>query len=68
MTGKEESSWWQDKGLAGLLLLGMLFVIFRVLRDFGRQGLSISQGEAETMETVNELAAEEDGKPGEHND
>ena len=33
----------------------MLYVIFRVLRDFGKQGLSISQGKADDMQTITEL-------------
>ena len=41
--------------MAILLLAGMLLIIFRVVRDFGRQGLSISQGEAEDMYTIAEL-------------
>ena len=51
---------WQEKGLAFLLLAAMLFVIFRVMRDFSRQGLSISQGEARDMETINEMDEDED--------
>ena len=54
------SSGWQETGLAFLLLAAMLFVIFRVMRDFSRQGLSISQGAAQDMETINEMDEDED--------
>lgn len=46
---------WQERVLALILLCGMLYVIFRVLRDFGKQGLSISQGKADDMQTITEL-------------
>ena len=38
----------------------MLLVIFRVVRDFSRQGLSISQGAAQDMETITEMDEDED--------
>ena len=38
----------------------MLFVIVRVMRDFSRQGLSISQGAAQDMETINEMDEDRD--------
>jgi hypothetical protein len=40
--GPKES--WQERCLALLVLCAMVFVIYRVLRDFQRAGLRVSQG------------------------
>ena len=57
--GGQES--WPEKGLALLLLFAMLVVIFRVLRDFRKAGLSISKGEGEE-ESLDGIQAEDDGE------
>ncbi len=59
IAGKVNANW-QEKILAFLLLAVMLLVIFRVVRDFSRQGLSVSQGAAQDMETITEMDEDED--------
>lgn len=63
-----ENSSWVEKSLALVLLAGMLVIILRVIRDFGQQGLSISQGEAGDMQTIAEMADDADEADDNHID
>lgn len=50
----DSDSGWLETLLALLLLGGLLTVIIRVLRDFHRQGLAVSKGEANTLADIEE--------------